>query len=66
KVLDRARSEDNGLAGRHPALDKPGLEAALVELVAVADRLGIDLDEARRGVTLETVFFSLTGRDLRE
>lgn len=66
KVLDRARSEDNGLAGRHPALDEPGLEAALVELVAVADRLGIDLDEARRGVTLETVFFSLTGRDLRE
>jgi ABC-2 type transport system ATP-binding protein len=66
KVLDRARTEDNGLAGRHGALDEPGLEAALVELVAVADRLGIDLDEVRRGVTLETVFFSLTGRDLRE
>ena len=66
KVLDRARTEDNGLDGGHPALDDPGVEAALIELVALADRLGIDLAEVRRGVTLETVFFSLTGRDLRE
>ncbi len=65
RVLAKARTEGSGL-DRHPALDDPGLEAALTELVATADRLGFDLDEVRRGVTLETVFFSLTGRDLRE
>ncbi len=41
-------------------------EAALLEVVAAADRLGLNLDDVRRGVTLETVFFELTGRDLRE
>jgi ABC-2 type transport system ATP-binding protein len=66
RVLAKARAEGDGLHGRHLALDDPGVEAALVELVTIADRLGFDLDEVRRGVTLETVFFSLTGRDLRE
>jgi ABC-2 type transport system ATP-binding protein len=66
RLLARARTDGDGLGATHTALDDPGLEAALVELVTLADRLGFDLDEVRRGVTLETVFFSLTGRDLRE
>ena len=66
KLRATSRADDNGLVDRRAALDDAGVEAALVEVVATAERLGIDLDEVRRGVTLETVFFSLTGRDLRE
>ncbi len=66
RVLAMARTAEGGLRSRHPALDDPALEDALVELVTTADRLGFDLEEVGRGVTLETVFFNLTGRDLRE
>jgi ABC-2 type transport system ATP-binding protein len=66
KVLAEARAEDGVLGTGRATLDDASLEAALVEVVTTADRLGFDLDEIRRGVTLETVFFSLTGRDLRE
>ena len=52
-------------AGKIP-LDHPGVEQVLLEVVGAADRLGLDFDDIRRGVTLETVFFQLTGRDLRE
>ena len=45
---------------------RAAVEAALAEVEAMAERLGLDLDEVRRGVTLETVFLQLTGRDLRE
>ena len=66
RVLAMARTAEDGLRSRRPALDDPALEDALVELVTTADRLGFDIEEVGRGVTLETVFFNLTGRDLRE
>jgi ABC-2 type transport system ATP-binding protein len=68
--LSRLRTEMRGVAAEFDnidiPLDDPGVEAVLIEVVAAADRLGIDLHDIDRGVTLETVFFELTGRDLRE
>jgi ABC-2 type transport system ATP-binding protein len=46
--------------------DRAGVEAALVDVIAAADRHGLRLDDLRGEVTLEHVFISLTGRDLRE
>lgn len=66
KLRAKARAEDADLLHRPAPLDDDDLEVALVEVLAAADRLGVDVDEIRRGVTLETVFFNLTGRDLRE
>ncbi|MDQ4070926.1 MAG: ATP-binding cassette domain-containing protein, partial [Actinomycetota bacterium] len=66
KVRALADDDESGLVDPHVALDDARVEAALIEVVAAAERLGLDLDEVRGGVTLETVFFELTGRDLRE
>jgi ABC-2 type transport system ATP-binding protein len=46
--------------------DRAGVEAALVDVIAAADRHGLRLDDLRGSVTLEHVFINLTGRDLRE
>lgn len=46
--------------------DRTGVEAALLDVVASAERHGLRLDRLRGGVTLEQVFINLTGRDLRE
>ena len=66
RLRAEARSVEPELDGGDGPLDDPTVEAALLEVVAAADRLGLNLDDVRRGVTLETVFFELTGRDLRE
>ncbi len=66
QLWTRARSLEPGLMGDGGALSRPGLEDALVEVVSVADRLGVALDDLRGETTLETVFFSLTGREIRE
>jgi ABC-2 type transport system ATP-binding protein len=59
-----ARSRDVGL---DPSLlERRGTETALARVVAAADRLGVTLDDLRGEVTLETVFFNLTGRELRD
>ncbi len=47
-------------------VDRAGVEAALVDVIAAAERHGLRLDDLRGEVTLEHVFISLTGRDLRE
>ena len=47
-------------------VDRAGMEAALVDVIAAADRHGLRLDDLRGAVTLEHVFINLTGRDLRE
>jgi ABC-2 type transport system ATP-binding protein len=68
--LSRLRAELRGAAAElgdtDVSLDDPRVEAVLAEVVAAADRVGVDLQDIDRGVTLETVFFELTGRDLRE
>ncbi|MDQ6727790.1 MAG: ABC transporter ATP-binding protein [Actinomycetota bacterium] len=64
KLRAKARAEEGGV-GEEP-LRHDDLEGALLEVLAAADRLGLDVGDIRRGVTLETVFFNLTGRDLRE
>ena len=66
KLRTLAGDDERRLVDAHLALKDHEVEAALVEVVAAAERLGLDLDEVRGGVTLETVFFELTGRDLRE
>jgi len=66
KVRAEARRGGPDFPGGARPLDDPRLEGALMELVEAADRHGVDLNDLRRGVTLETVFFRLTGRDLRE
>jgi len=66
KLRAKARTEEPDLVGGDGPLEDSHTEAALLEVVAAADRLGLNLDDLRRGVTLETVFFHLTGRDLRE
>jgi len=65
KLRAMAAAEQTGLRGGG-RLDDGDVEAALLEVVAAADRLGLNLEDVSRGVTLETVFFNLTGRDLRE
>jgi ABC-2 type transport system ATP-binding protein len=62
----RADARTQGPGSDHGRLDDPRIEAALLEVVETADRLGYSLEDIRRGATLETVFFQLTGRDLRE
>jgi ABC-2 type transport system ATP-binding protein len=62
--LMRSLPSDNGTGSA--AEDWRRVDAALSEVVALADRLGLDLDQVRRRVTLELVFFNLTGRELRE
>jgi len=66
KLRAKARAEEGALAAGDDPLEHEDLETALLEVLAAADRLGLDLDDMRGGVTLETVFFNLTGRDLRE
>jgi ABC-2 type transport system ATP-binding protein len=66
RLRAQAHTDDPDLPDGDLPLDDPGVEAVLLELVATAERLGLDLRDLGRGVTLETVFFELTGRDLRE
>jgi ABC-2 type transport system ATP-binding protein len=67
KLRAKARAEEGAPArSDDDPLEHEDLETALLEVLAAADRLGLDLDDMRSGVTLETVFFNLTGRDLRE
>ncbi len=66
KLRAKARADEPGAGGGDGPLDDIAVEAALLEVVAAAARHGFNLDDIRRGVTLETVFFKLTGRDLRE
>jgi ABC-2 type transport system ATP-binding protein len=66
RLRAQAHSDDPDFRDGDIPLDDPGVEAVLLEVVGAADRLGLDFDDIRRGVTLETVFFQLTGRDLRE
>jgi len=65
KLRSKARTEEGGTGGDGP-LEHDDLEAALLEVLAAAERLGLSLEDIRHGATLETVFFKLTGRDLRE
>ncbi len=66
QLWTRASALEPSLVDNGGALARPGLEDALVEVVSAADRLGLELDDLGGGATLETVFFSLTGRDIRE
>ena len=66
QLRTRARTVGAGLAADGGALDRPGLEQGLRDVVETAHRLGLRLDEIQREPTLEAVFFQLTGRDLRE
>ncbi len=66
QVWAKARALEPSLLGDGGVLARPGLEDDLVALVNIAGRLGLDVGDAGGGTTLETVFFSLTGRDLRE
>jgi ABC-2 type transport system ATP-binding protein len=55
-----------GESSNGDVVDRAGVEAALVDVIAAADRHGLRLDDLRGEVTLEHVFINLTGRDLRE
>jgi ABC-2 type transport system ATP-binding protein len=66
KLRTKARAEEPDISGVGGPLEDAGVEAVLLAVVGAAERLGLNLDDVRRGVTLETVFFHLTGRDLRE
>ena len=66
RLRTQARSDETELQDGAIPLDDPSVETVLLGVVAAADRLGLDLRDIDRGVTLETVFFQLTGRDLRE
>jgi ABC-2 type transport system ATP-binding protein len=48
------------------AVDRTGMEAALLQLLSAAERHGMSFDDLEGEVTLEHVFINLTGRDLRE
>jgi ABC-2 type transport system ATP-binding protein len=64
RALDRTNGTEfvNGTS----SLEVPGVEAALLEIISSAERHGMNLDDLRGQVTLESVFIELTGRDLRE
>ncbi len=66
RLWAETRAADPDAADHGRRLDRPAVEATLVEVVEAAERLGLGLDDLGQGVTLETVFFQLTGRDLRE
>ncbi len=63
RALERT---SEGQSSDGDVVDRAGVEAALVEVIAAADRHGLRLDDLRGEVTLEHVFINLTGRDLRE
>ena len=55
-----------GATSNGDVADRAGVEAAVVDVIAAAERHGMRLDDLRGAVNLEHVFISLTGRDLRE
>ncbi|MGI9032139.1 MAG: ABC transporter ATP-binding protein [Acidimicrobiales bacterium] len=63
RALDRV---DESTPSTGQMVDGAGVEAALLELVSLAERHGLSLDDLKGEVNLETVFINLTGRDLRE
>jgi ABC-2 type transport system ATP-binding protein len=63
RAIDQA---DDALAIEGDTTDGAAVEAALVRLIAAAERHDLSLDDLRGQVTLEKVFINLTGRDLRE
>jgi ABC-2 type transport system ATP-binding protein len=63
RALDRL---DESTPSNGEIVDRTGVEAALLELISVAERHGLSLDDLKGEVNLETVFINLTGRDLRE
>ncbi len=63
RALERT---SQGPAANGDVGDRAGVEAALVDVIAAAERHGLSFDDLRGEVTLEHVFISLTGRDLRE
>ncbi len=62
----QARELDPTLVDDGGSFGDTDTEDALVKLISVADRLGLNLDDVSNEATLETVFFSLTGRGIRE
>ncbi|HWC10223.1 MAG TPA: ABC transporter ATP-binding protein [Acidimicrobiales bacterium] len=62
RALERTRGE----SFEGDVFDRAGVDTALVDVIAAADRHGLRLDDLRGEVTLEHVFINLTGRDLRE
>ena len=66
QLRTKARALEPNLLAPGGVLTYAELEDLLVDLLGAAERLGLTLDDVRGEATLETVFFNLTGRDIRE